>query len=73
MSFTPNLCCDETEPRRIHSPDTKEEWGTLLTVFNTHTHTHTQLREVMDVLIWLYESFHNIYCILNHYIVLLKK
>ena len=22
MSVTPNLCCDETEPRRIHSPDT---------------------------------------------------
>ena len=22
MSVTSNLCCDETEPRRIHSPDT---------------------------------------------------
>ena len=22
MSVTPNLCCDETEPRSIHSPDT---------------------------------------------------
>ena len=21
MSVTPNLCCDETEPRSIHSPD----------------------------------------------------
>ena len=21
MSITPNLCCDETEPRSIHSPD----------------------------------------------------
>ena len=21
MSITPNLCCDETEPRRIHLPD----------------------------------------------------
>ena len=23
MSVTPNLCCDETEPRSIHSPDRK--------------------------------------------------
>ena len=22
MSVTPNLCCDETEPRGIHLPDT---------------------------------------------------
>ena len=22
MFVTPNLCCDETEPKRIHSPDT---------------------------------------------------
>ena len=24
MSVTPNLCCDETEPRSIHSPDNLE-------------------------------------------------
>ena len=28
MSVTPNLCCDETEPRSIHSPDiTIDIWG----------------------------------------------
>ena len=25
MSITPNLCCDETEPRSIPSPDTREK------------------------------------------------
>ena len=25
MSITPNLCCDETEPRSIHSPDTRQK------------------------------------------------
>ena len=26
MSVTPNLCCDETEPRNIHSRDRKIPW-----------------------------------------------
>ena len=37
MSITPNLCCDETEPRRIHSPDICTYMGVCMAESETIT------------------------------------
>ena len=44
MSVTPNLCCDEAEPRSIHSPDKQIQMGYIYTM---QLYSETKKDEIM--------------------------